>query len=181
MGKQEPLIAKARSEFHAALLSSVLKMDSAGIPANADKSNKASVELARGILQRIGEHSNADRLAGQSSGNQFEEICTAFLKETFHALGHMRPGKWTVAKGVGGGRMGLARFEQYSHLEALANLAAQSPELAAALGSDYLIKPDVVIYRAPESDDAINAQGGVVGDDLAKYTGLRAKNNELPI
>lgn len=181
MGKQEPVISRARSEFHATLLASMLRMDRAGVPSNADKDNKASVAIARGIIERIGEHIRAERLAGQRSGNQFEEICTGFIRETFESLSHMRPGKWTVAKGVGGGRLGLARFEQYAHLEALANLAAQSPELAAALGSDYLIKPDVVIYRAPETDDAINARGGVVGNDVAKFTGLRSANNELAI
>ncbi|HNI04171.1 MAG TPA: NgoMIV family type II restriction endonuclease [Flavobacteriales bacterium] len=123
----------------------------------------------------------SERMAGQSSGNQFEEICAEYISSTFNALGHLRPGKWTVSKGVGGGRMGIARFEQYSHLDALAELALKTPELAAALGSDYLIKPDVVVYREPEPDETFNDPRPIVSEKEARYTGLRAKNNSMPI
>lgn len=181
MAKQAAVLPQARSAFHAALLNSVLTVDANGVASNADKANKASVEIARGIIQRIGVHTDASRLAGQSSGHQFEGICAEFIRATFSALGHMRPGNWTITKGVGGGRMGIARFEQYSHLEALANLAAKTPELAAALGSDYLIKPDVVIYREPEPDVNFNKNGPFISADVARHSGLRASNNSLAI
>src|SRR5690606_5188766 len=77
--------------------------------------------------------------------------------------------------------MGIARFAQYAHLDDLAELASATPALAAALGSDYLIKPDVVIYRNPEPDDVFNAHAVVVGSKEAKYTNLRKVNSELPI
>jgi len=181
MAKKEPLLNEARGSFHAALLGSVLNVDATGVLTNADKANRASIAIAKGIIERIGEHRGLERLAGQSSGNQFEGICTEFIKTTFTALGHLRPGRWTVSKGVGGGRMGIARFEQYSHLDALADLASKTPELAAALGSDYLIKPDVVIYREPEPDESLNSAKSIVNDDVARFTGLRAKNNQMPI
>ncbi|MGB5072043.1 MAG: NgoMIV family type II restriction endonuclease, partial [Flavobacteriales bacterium] len=97
------------------------------------------------------------------------------------ALGHLRPGKWTVSKGIGGGRLGIARFDQYSHLEALDHLARENPELAAALGGDYLIKPDVVVYRDPEPDSSLNAAGPLVSANEARFTGLRANNSSAPI
>ena len=181
MAKRKAVLPEARSAFHAALLNSVLTVDTNGVASNADKANKASVEIARGIIQRIGVHTDASRLAGQSSGHQFEGICAEFIRAPFSALGHLRPGKWTVTKGLGGGRMGIARFEQYSHLEALANLAAKTPELAAALGSDYLIKPDVVIYREPEPDESFNKNGAFITADVARLSGLRASNNPLAI
>ena len=162
-------------------MGSVLTVDSSGIPTNADKSNRASVAIAKGIIERIGAHTDSDRLAGQSSGNQFEEICCGFISNMFAALGHMRPGKWTVSKGIGGGRLGIARFDQYSHLEALDLLARQNPELAAALGGDYLIKPDVVIYRDPEPDTVFNSRGPFVTANEARYSGLRAANSPAPI
>jgi len=151
------------------------------VPTNADKANRASIAIAKGIIGKIGKHSGSERMAGQSSGNQFEEICAEYISSTFNALGHLRPGKWTVSKGVGGGRMGIARFEQYSHLDALAELASKTPELAAALGSDYLIKPDVVVYREPEPDETFNDPRPIVSEKEARYTGLRAKNNSMPI
>lgn len=181
MAKKEAVLTEARKAFHAALLSSVLDVDKAGIPTNADKSNRSSVAIAKGIIERIGQHGGSARLAGQSSGNQFEGICAEYIRNTYGALEHMRPGKWAITKGVGGGRMGIARFEQYTHLEALAALAMKSPELAAALGSDYLIKPDVVIYREPEADEVFNSIGPVVSEKEARYSGLRARNSSLPI
>lgn len=181
MAKQGALLIEARAAFHASLMGSVLTMDSNGVPTNADKANRASVAIAKGILERIGKHTASDRLAGQSSGNQFEEICREYVEHTFLKLGHLRPGIWTVSKGVGGGRLGIARFDQYTHLEALDQLAKQNPELAAALGGDYLIKPDVVIYREPEPDSSLNATGAIVSPNEARYTGLRASNSSAPI
>lgn len=181
MAKKEALLTKARRAFHADLLGSVLTIDGKGVPSNADKASKQSINIAKGIIERIGAHTAADRLAGQRSGNQFEEICCAFINKTFNNLTHLRPGKWTVSKGVGGGRMGISRFEQYSHLDALAELAATNPALAAALGSDYLIKPDVIIYREPETDEMFNAASENVSNKEALLTGLRARNSKLPI
>lgn len=181
MAKKQALLTEARRAFHASLMGSVLTVDSSGVPTNADKANRASVAISKGIIERIGVHTDSDRLAGQSSGNQFEEICRGFIADTFSGLGHMRPGKWTVSKGIGGGRLGIARFDQYSHLEALDLLARQNPELAAALGGDYLIKPDVVIYRDPEPDTTFNAVGAFVSANEARYTGLRATNSNAPI
>ncbi|MEZ4807448.1 MAG: NgoMIV family type II restriction endonuclease [Flavobacteriales bacterium] len=181
MGKREALLSIARRQFHAQLLGSVLTIDGNGVPSNADKASKQSVAIAKGIIERIGAHTAADRLAGQRSGSQFEEICCSYINTTFHSLTHLRPGRWTVSKGVGGGRMGISRFEQYSHLDALAELAGTNPDLAAALGSDYLIKPDVVIYREPEPDEVFNADKLQVSDKEALLTGLRAHNSTLPI
>ena len=50
-----------------------------------------------------------------------------------------------------------------------------------ALGSDYLIKPDVVIGRYPEPDDNINAAGELVDNSVARLTSLRLANSEEPI
>ncbi|HNR56610.1 MAG TPA: NgoMIV family type II restriction endonuclease, partial [Flavobacteriales bacterium] len=87
MAKRKAVLPEARSAFHAALLNSVLTVDTNGVASNADKANKASVEIARGIIQRIGVHTDASRLAGQSSGHQFEGICAEFIRATFSALG----------------------------------------------------------------------------------------------
>ena len=71
---------------------------------------------------------------------------------------------------------------QYEHLAALDDAAKNSPELAAALGADYLIKPDVVIVRYPEDDIAINAREPLLnGRQAANHTPLRRANSEVPI
>ena len=174
------LISEARAEFHAQLLSSVLSINEKGVPSNADGSNRTSCAIAEGITRRIGEHTVAARLAGQSSGSKFESHCADFLKKTFLQLKHVRPGAWVVEKGDQRSK-GIAQFDQYTHLSELEVLAKQSSQLAAALGNDYLIHPDVLIYRLPEEDSFFNAQGDVVSDDVSTLSGLRKKNSEFPI
>lgn len=165
--------AEARRSFHAALMKSVLQTNSLGVPANADKDSAMSVALARGILQRLGPEVIGARLAAQTSGSQFEEICKNFLQLTFMELGHLRPGKWEV-KCVGGrNRMEIAKYEQYAHLVALQSAARKDPELAAALGSDYTITPDVIVLREPEDDATINAPKYLVDSQVARHASLR--------
>lgn len=176
----EAFFAEARKGFHAALLGAVLRVDK-GVPTNADKHSKPSVAIAKGILDKLGAESKGARLAGQMAGSQFEEICAQYVKETFEKLRHMRPGAWTISKGISGGRLAIAQFDQYEHLAALEAAAKENPQLAAALGSDYLIKPDVVIFRIPEDDAVINAESKLVDENEARLTSLRSCNSKLPI
>lgn len=178
--KNEAFFAEARKGFHAALLGAVLRIDK-GVPTNADKHSKQSKAIAKGILDKLGAESKGARLAGQMAGSQFEEICAQYVKETFEKLHHMRPGTWTVSKGIPGGRLAIAQFDQYEHLAALEAAAKGNPQLAAALGSDYLIKPDVVIFRVPEDDGTINITAHLVDDKEARLTSLRSCNSDLPI
>ena len=173
--------AEARRSFHAALLNAVLKTDAKGVPSNADRHSKPSVKIASGILEQLGSEAKGARLAGQMAGSKFEEICAEYLEETFLKLLHLRPGKWDIGKGLAGGRLAIAQFDQYEHLAALEAAAKENPELAAALGSDYLIKPDVVIIRHPEEDKTINAGETLVDEEQARLTSLRKINNDKPI
>jgi len=174
------LIAKARRDYHAALLKSILRTDEDGIPGNADKHSNPSVRIAVGILERLGGQSVGPRLAGQMAGSQFEEICKEYLEETFPHLIHLRPGKWEISKGLGG-NSAIAQFDQYEHLAALDALSQENPELAAALGSDYLIKPDVVVIRFPEEDSTINVNEPLVDKEQARLTPIRKFNSDRPI
>lgn len=60
-------------------------------------------------------------------------------------------------------------------------MAKENPGLASALGSDYLIKPDIVIGRNPEADDSINEPCVIIDKNFASHTNIRAANNSLPI
>jgi len=176
----EAFFSEARNSFHAALLKSVLCTDAKGIPSNADKHSKPSVSIAVGIMERLGAEAVGARLAGQMAGSQFEQICKEYLEETFPRLTHIRPGQWEISKGIGG-RAAIAQYDQYEHLAALEAASKANPELAAALGSDYLIKPDVVVLRFPEQDDTINANDLLVDESEARLTPLRRLNSERPI
>lgn len=173
----EPVIASARAEFHQALLNGVLRVDPNGVPSNADKSSNISIAIAQGIVNQLRPNATEQRLSGQRAGARFEQVCENFISGTFLRFQHLRPGKWSVGRSG----MNIERFEQYQHLKELSELAKENPALASALGSDYLIKPDIVIGRNPEADDSINEPYPIVGKTLASYTNIRAANNSLPI
>jgi hypothetical protein len=173
--------AEARRSFHAALLEGLLRANDAGIPSNADGSSVTSVKIATGILFRLGAEAVGARLAGQMSGNQFEAIVCKFVSQTFPRLAHLRPGGWTIQQITRRDRTTIARFEQYSHLIALDKAARKDPELAAALGNDYTISPDIVVIRGLETDESINRDEFIVDHEVSRRASLRAINGGQPI
>jgi hypothetical protein len=179
--KDTAFFTEARRSFHAALLERVLRANEAGIPSNADSNNAASIAIANGILSRLGAEATGARLAGQMSGNQFEAITCNLIRQTFPHLTHLRPGEWTIQQITGRDRTAIARFEQYAHLIALDKAARRDPELAAALGNDYTITPDIVVVRGLEPDERINAKELIVDQEVSKLASLRSANGGLPI
>jgi hypothetical protein len=176
------ILTGARQRFIDAVLERVLTAHG-GIATNADKDSRASVEIARGILERLGTEVQRERLAGQSSGNTFEDLCATFLRESFLRLEHLRPGRWKVIRAGDGTEPGviIANFEQYRHLLALSQLAKKDRQLAAALRADYAIRPDIVVVRYPEPDATLNASVDAVDDASAERSPLRQTNNPYPI
>ena len=174
----QSLLTTERANFHKEVLKNVLRVTSDGRPSNADKSSTLSVGIAEHILSRLGQ-AKQDTLAGQSSGALFEQVCERFLNTTFPMLAHLRPGPWKVDRtGPAGnkGANGISKFEQYEHLVALKDAADDNSELAAALGTDYIIKPDIMVYRLPLDDSSINAGTNLVDSIAAKHTSLRSSN-----
>ena len=172
---------EARKDFHAALLLKTLTTNSEGIVSNADGGNAASVAIARGIAQLLKAETQGERIAGQTSGNQFEGACAVFVRSTFAKVGHLRPGIWDVRQVTGRNRLEIAKYEQYAHLVALDRAAKGDSELAAALGSDYTITPDVIVSRETETDDNINRAGILVDDAVSTFASLRKSHNPKPM
>lgn len=173
--------AQARKRFHAALLQNTLTTNTAGIVSNADSGNTTSKAVASGIAKLLNAETVGERIAGQTSGNQFESICATFVRETFSKLGHLRPGVWDVHQVSGRNRLEIAKYEQYAHLVALDRAAKTDPELAAALGSDYTISPDIVVARATEPETSINRFEQLVDNSVTTLASLRAQNAGLPL
>lgn len=169
-------ITQARQEFHATLLQGILTKSASGVPSNADKASKPSREIATSILDKLGSALTAPKLPGQTAGADFESACAKFIEICFKRMHHLRPGVFSVTKGGG-----IAMFDQYAHLEDLETIAKQSREIATALGSDYLIKPDIVVARRPETDATINANEPLVDGQTAQHTSLRAANQSLDL
>lgn len=66
-------------------------------------------------------------------------------------------------------------------MDELETIAKENRALATALGSDYLIKPDVVILRSPEPDTIINEPSTIVDNHTARLTSLRSINQKFDI
>ncbi|WP_288109194.1 NgoMIV family type II restriction endonuclease [Limnobacter sp.] len=173
--------SELRKAFHAVLLQHTLTINSAGVASNADSSNTPSKKIAKGIAELLNAETIGERIPGQTSGNQFEEICAHFVKTAFMELHHLRPGVWDVHQVIGRNRLEIAKYDQYSHLTALDKAAKADPELAAALGSDYTITPDIVVVRQTVSDEVINQNSKLVDREIATLASLRNTENSLPL
>jgi hypothetical protein len=176
----EPSFRTERKRFHASLLDELLTVSAAGVPSNADKDNRTSVAIARGIATRL-QAGVGERAAAQTSGNAFEELVAKFLRATFSQLVGLRPGRWDIRQVGSRNRSEIGNYAQYAHLVALQAAARDNPSLAAALGNDYTITPDVIVTRGLESDAAINAKAVIVDATVAYRADLRAGDGKLPL
>jgi NgoMIV restriction enzyme len=176
----ESAILQARRKLHAGLLRDLLTIDDAGVPANADRDSPASCDIAKELLNSIGSAKVEDRKQGQTLGKLFEEHIAIFVETTFEMLGHLRPGKWSIGRKHDKKKRGITAFDQYSHIADLEKIIEKYPELEATLGSDYLIKPDIMVSREPETDMAINKPSLIVGPGVADFSPLRAANKSEP-
>lgn len=169
-------ISRLRQRYHQQLFETVLRVNDADKPNNADASSPASVEIGRGIIERIGAKPVRGQIAGQTAGQKFEKATRDFLRNAFALLHHLRPGTWEFSLG---GKIEV--FEQYQHLADINRLIHYHTELRTAFG-DYIIKPDIVVCREPLEDDVINADKTLVGEPkIAKYTPLRQSNSNQRI
>lgn len=175
------LIAEARNGYHQTLLSKgVLTVDSKGIPSNADSSSKLSISIAKGISDQLMAETH-DKIVGQTSGAKFEQVNMQFLSETFPHLQNLRPGRWHIVKLGNRSSIKTSNFAQYEHLEYLSKLTETDAKLAASMGNDYMVAPDVVIYRETVTDSEINTPFVIVDDSVSTLSDIRAKNGGLPI
>ena len=175
------LIAEERKKYHQALLDrGVLTIDKNGVPSNADTSSKLSKAIAKGIADRLMAETH-EKVVGQTSGAKFEQINMEFLSATFPKLQNIRPGIWHIVKLGNRNAIKTSSFAQYEHLEYLSRLLQYDTKLAASMGNDYMVAPDVVIYREPVSDDELNTPMLVVDDTVSLKTDIREKNGGLPI
>ncbi len=181
------LIASARFHFHERLFETdTLTLTKAGVASNADISSRGSKAIAGkilDILMREYHHTvnTVDKISGQTLGKQFELLTMEFLQETFPHLQNLRPGQWSILQLGNNNRLKTSDFEQYEHLAYLSALTAENAQLAAALGNDYLVSPDVVIYRNLYEDGEINAEQYIVDDEISTMADIRKANGGKPL
>lgn len=181
------LIADARFHFHERLFkTNTLTLTKAGVASNADTSSRGSKAIAGKIVDiLVDEHhhtvNSVDKISGQTLGKQFELLTMEFLQETFPYLQNLRPGQWSILQLGNNNRLKTSDFEQYEHLAYLSALTAENAQLAAALGNDYLVAPDVVIYRNLYEDEEINAEQYIIDDEISRMADIRKSNGGKPL
>lgn len=183
----DALIANARFQFHKRLFeTNTLTLTSAGVASNADTSSRGSKAISRRIVDILVEEQHhtvttVDKISGQTLGKQFESLTMEFLRATFPHLQNLRPGNWTILQLGNNNKLKTSDFAQYEHLAYLNALTEQNAQLAAALGNDYLVAPDVVVYRDFYEDSEINADQIIVDDEICKMADIRKSNGGKPI
>ncbi len=183
----DALIAEARLHFHKKLFeTNTLTLTTTGVASNADTSSRPSKAISRKIVDILVEEQHhvpsvVEKISGQTLGKQFERLTMEFLQETFPYLQNLRPGKWKILQLGNNNRLKTSDFAQYEHLAYLNALTEQNAQLAAALGNDYLVAPDVVVYRDLCEDSEINSVDNIVDDTISKMADIRKSNGGKPI
>jgi hypothetical protein len=163
-----------------------LTLTKAGVASNADTSSRGSKAIAGKIVDVLVDErhhtvNTVDKISGQTLGKQFELLTMEFLQETFPHLQNLRPGQWSILQLGNNNRLKTSDFEQYEHLAYLSALTAENAQLAASLGNDYLVAPDVVIYRNLYEDEEINAEQYIVDDEISRMADIRKTNGGKPL
>lgn len=175
------LIKEARQRFHQQLLGTCLTIDDQMIASIADSSQEFSKNVARSLISKIGTPRVISKSSGQQAGSLFEDACLGFLKNTFLHLDILRPGKWDIQKISSRKGLAIAAFEQYYHLLDLDSIAKANPSIAAVLGNDYTISPDIVVMREPEEDAFINSKVYIADSEFGTRSPIRKSFNALPL
>jgi hypothetical protein len=131
------------------------------------------VAISLEIIARLN-HPLADQAPpGQTAGVLFEQLTKDFLRDSFELLSHLRPGKWVFSI-----NQSISEFEQYEHVANLQRILQEKPDLAAALGGDYIVTPDIIVGKHPIPDKEINRMTPLIGtnDPVCQLSPLRAAN-----
>ena len=175
------IIAEARKKYHQTLVSEgVLSLSKDGVASNADSSNRPSIAIAKAVAKKLGA-SESIKLKGQTAGTKFEQITMQFIADTFPKLQHLRPGSWEIRNLGNQSSPKTSDFAQYEHLAYLTDLVEKNKQLATVIGNDYLVAPDVIIYRNLCEDAEINHGGSYVDESIATMADLRKSNGGKPI
>lgn len=175
--------SEARKKFHNEVVRNIVRLRNSNVPSFADKHSKISCEIAQEMMKQIlgSCDISVEDVSGQTSGKLFEDLVLEFVKDCFSHINHLRPGNWQIETVGKRQKLFISQFEQYAHLLILDRAARSNPEIAAALGSDYMITPDIVLFRLPEADNFINKNCNLLDDESVTYASLREKNNQSPL
>ena len=174
------LIHEARKKYHQELIRQGVLTIANGIASNADNSSAPSKAIAASMAELLGA-SEQEKLKGQTAGKLFESLTMSFIKDTFPNLQHLRPGTWEILNLGNQNAIKTSDFAQYEHLAYLSRLMETNKELSTMLGNDYMVAPDIVVYRELYEDEEINQGVVYIDDEISKLADIRKKNGGKPI
>lgn len=118
------------------------------VPNSADSSSVSSTRIAAAVLDQLGVP--RDEASGVQDATTGRPLELAVARHLQSELGRLDPGRlFSVSEEP---RV-ITDFLQYEHLRRVNQLAAQSEELRVTLGSDYLIRPDIVVELPGRTSD----------------------------
>ena len=172
-------MAELRAQYHKRICDSILGYrPNRGSLSLADSSSETSKAIAELMARNMGHPLCSQPKEGQTAGKLFADY-TARLSKAHSGSQKVRPGNWRFSTSQA---EGIDVYDQYEHLGSLAEAVKGSIDLAALLGTGYLVTPDIIVARMPLSDEEINEGKLVVSEELrvAVATPLRARNFENP-
>ena len=167
-------IAVFRREFLNRVAVEILNIDNNGFVNIADKNNKTSRDIAFKLSQMIGGARCPQKVSGQTAGTHFTNEVKLFLEKSFSSIPHLLSAPLKIAT-----ETEIYHFAQYEHLSKLTNIMKEIVELKTIIGTDYLVKPDVVIYRQTLTDEEIGYTKGQAVPKVASLTPIRKSNFEI--
>lgn len=171
MNELLPRLAEARAAFLANLKSSimwvkpherlkptivrVLAPQVGGAVSIADVDNASSIAIAWEWASRI---PGAFALAepAQDSGKLFQFAVRDFLQRGFELGTDIRPGNWHWKT-----EHAIANFDQYAHMNDIQLALRANKELRTIFSEQFVVKPDIVVYRSAIRAEDVGRQEGV--------------------
>jgi len=170
------ILSDLRKAYHKKIFQEILYLKH-GVPNFADKDSKSSSEIACEMIKSIGLKPRGKPVSEQSVGKVFGELTCDYLNKSFSKLAAFRPGEWNYSTSQDA--EGITKFAQYRHLAILDQELQKNRDLKSILGGTYLVRPDIIIARAPVSDKEINRKEDLLGEkeEISRLTPFRARNS----
>ena len=169
-----------RQNFHRKIFREILYLKG-GVPNFADKDSKSSSEIACEMIRLIELKPRGKKVSEQSVGKIFGDLTCDYLNAAFAKLAAFRPGDWRYSTSQDA--QGITKFAQYQHLAILEKELERNRDLKSIIGGTYLVRPDIIIARAPVADKEINRSEKLIdeNEEVSKLTPFRANNSSALI
>ena len=127
----------------------------AGAVSVADVDNASSIAIAWEWASRLpGPFAISEPT--QDSGKLFQFAVRDFLERGFKLGAEIRPGNWHWKT-----EFGISNFDQYAHMNDIRAALGANKELRTMFSEQFIVKPDIVIYRSPIRGEDVGRQAGV--------------------